>query len=106
MALVDRKVLVHYAVAVPRLSHEGHVLAHVAGDIHMGSRTRQGCVSGGIRPSEHRHPKVRPLNGAVPAGVKAAEIYGLPAWTPAATDGASCSSSGGSCCRCGCSRLG
>ena len=40
MALVGRKVLVHYAVGGPRLWHERYVLAHVAGGYVHGGYAR------------------------------------------------------------------
>ena len=85
MALVGRKVLVHYAVGGPRLWHERYVLAHVAGDTYMVATPDRDVYPEelGLLNTDIRTLKVRPLNGAVPVGVNAAEIYGLPNWAPA-----------------------
>lgn len=82
MALVDRRVLVEYAVGGPTLWHERLVLAHVADDRYI-IVTPDGDVYEeelGLLNSDIRNIRVRARPGAVPAGVVAAQIYGLPAW--------------------------
>ena len=73
MALVGRKVLVHYAVGGPRLWHERYVLAHVAGDTYMVATPDRDVYPEelGLLNTDIRTLKVRHLNGAVPVGVNA-----------------------------------
>lgn len=107
MALVDRRVLVEYAVGGPTLWHERLVLAHVADDRYI-IVTPDGDVYEeelGLLNSDIRNIRVRARPGAVPAGVVAAQIYSLPAWGPGEI-GDACwasswtSSSSGCGCRC------
>lgn len=82
MALVDRRVLVEYAVGGPTLWHERLVWSHVADDRYM-VVTPDGDVYEeelGLLNSDIRNIRVRARPGAVPAGVVAAQIYGLPNW--------------------------
>ena len=80
MALVNRQVLLEYDVAGPRLWHERQVMLHIQGDLYV-VLTPDGDIYSeelGLLNSDLRGIRVRPGPGVLPAGIVAAEVYGLP----------------------------
>ena len=83
MALVNREVLLEYNVAGPRLWHDRLVMEHVANDTYV-VLTPDGDIYAedlGLLNPDVRAIRVRPGPRRVPAGLVAAEIYAMPAWT-------------------------
>ena len=85
MALQGRFVLLQYDVGGPQLWHERQVLQHVQGDNYI-VLTPDGDVymeELGLLNADLRTIRVRPRPGVAPQGIRAGQIYALPAFTPA-----------------------
>ena len=84
MALVNRHVLVEYDVGGATLFHERWAVEHVRNDEYVVITPDEDVYVEelGLFNSDLRSVRVRPGNGALPAGVAAGQVYGLPAWGP------------------------
>lgn len=85
MALVNRYVLLEYAVGGPRLWHERWVLEHIINDEYVvATPDRDVFIEDlSLLNDDLRNIRVRAAPGQVPAGIAAAQIYGVPAWNGA-----------------------
>ena len=85
MALVNRYALVEYDVGGARLWHERWVLEHISNDEYVVATPDKDIYVEDLSllNEDIRGIRVRSVAGQVPAGVVAAQIYGLPAWSAA-----------------------
>ena len=82
MALVNRRVLVEYEVAGPRLYHERLVAEHVTGEQYIVITPDEDIYMEelSLLNSDLRSLRVKPSDAVLPGGVGIAEVYPLPAW--------------------------
>ena len=85
MALLNRTALLEYDVPGPVVIHERAILQHLSGDEYA-VLTPDGDVyieEMAVTNSDLRSFRLRPAPGVLPPGVLAAQVYGLPVFTPA-----------------------
>lgn len=82
MALVNRRVLVEYEVAGPRLFHERLVAEHVSGEQYIVITPDEDIYMEelSLLNPDLRSLRVKPSDAVLPGGVGAGEVYPLPAW--------------------------
>lgn len=83
--LSDRLALVEYDVPGPRVIHERWILDHIENEDYIIVTPDADIYAEtmSVQNQDFRSFRLRPAPGRLPPGVVLAEVYGLPAWTPA-----------------------
>lgn len=82
MALVNRRVLIEYDVAGPRLWHERMVAEHVGQETYIVITPDQDVYPEDLSllNPDIRTLRVKPSDAVLPGGVVGAEVYPIPGW--------------------------